>query len=103
VPIQGHVGGLGKRKHREFVQASGEMSDEEFARFIRDAYALMVRYSVDGSDVTIATDYPADWGTSRHAWRMDGDVLWTVFLESDVPEDKDWFEALDSQPWTPYP
>jgi hypothetical protein len=61
------------------------------------------RYSVDGSDVTIATDYPADWGTSRHAWRMDGDVLWTVFLESDVPEDKDWFEALDSQPWTPYP
>jgi hypothetical protein len=34
---------------------------------------------------------------------MDGDVLWTVFLESDVPDDKDWFEALDSQPWTPYP
>jgi hypothetical protein len=61
------------------------------------------RYAVDGSTVTIATDYPPDWGTSRHAWRMDGDVLWTVFLESDVPDDKDWFEALDSQPWTPYP
>jgi len=34
---------------------------------------------------------------------MDGDVLWTVFLESDVPDDKDWFEGLDSRPWTPYP
>ena len=61
------------------------------------------RYTVDGSEVTIATDYPPDWGTSHHAWRMDGDVLWTVFLESDVPGDKDWFESLDSQPWTPYP
>ena len=61
------------------------------------------RYMVDGSNVTIATDYPPDWGTSHHAWRMDGDVLWTVFIESDVPDDKDWFEALDSRPWTPYP
>jgi hypothetical protein len=61
------------------------------------------RYTVDGSNVTIATDYPPDWGTSRHAWRMDGDVLWTVFLDSNVPEDKDWFEGLDSRPWTPYP
>jgi hypothetical protein len=61
------------------------------------------RYTVDGETVMIATDYPPDWGTSRHGWRMDGDVLWTVFLESDVPDDKDWFEALDSRPWTPYP
>ena len=60
-------------------------------------------YVVDGETVTIATEYPPDWGTSRHAWRMDGDVLWTVFLESDVPDDKDWFEGLDSRPWTPYP
>jgi len=60
-------------------------------------------YVVDGDTVTIATEYPPDWGTSRHAWRMDGDVLWTVFLESDVPDDKDWFEGLDSRPWTPYP
>jgi DNA modification methylase len=57
LPIQGHVGGLGKRKHREFIQGSGEMTDDEFARFIRDAYALMVRYSVDGSLHYIATDW----------------------------------------------
>ena len=30
VPIQGHVSGLGKNKHREFAFASGEMSSEEF-------------------------------------------------------------------------
>ena len=45
--------------------------------------------------MTIATEYPPDWGTSRHGWRMDGDLLWTVFMDSDVPDDKDWFEALD--------
>jgi hypothetical protein len=60
-------------------------------------------YAVDGGTVTIAIEYPPDWGTSRHGWRMDGDLLWTVFVESDVPEDKAWFEALDSRPWTPYP
>jgi hypothetical protein len=60
-------------------------------------------YAVEGETVTIATEYPPAWGTSRHAWRMDGDALWTVFLDSDNPEDKDWFEPLDSRPWTPYP
>jgi len=60
-------------------------------------------YSVDGETVTIATDYPPNWGTSRHGWRTDGDRLWTVFIESDVPEDKAWFEGLDGRPWTPYP
>ena len=57
VPVQGHVGGLGKRKHREFVQASGEMSDSEFAQFLRAAYVLMVRYSVDGSLHFVACDW----------------------------------------------
>jgi hypothetical protein len=60
-------------------------------------------YVVEGETLTIATDYPPDWGTSRHGWRMDGDQLWTSFIESDIPDDKDWFEALDSRPWTPYP
>ena len=30
VPIQGHVSGLGKARHREFVMGSGEMSGAEF-------------------------------------------------------------------------
>jgi hypothetical protein len=30
VKINGHVSGLGKTQHREFLEASGEMSDEEY-------------------------------------------------------------------------
>jgi DNA modification methylase len=32
--INGHVSGLGKQKHREFVQGAGELSDPEFQRFL---------------------------------------------------------------------
>lgn len=35
VPIAGHVSGLGKVRHREFVEASGEMSEGEFTVFLR--------------------------------------------------------------------
>lgn len=34
VPIAGHVSGLGKKTHDEFVMASGEMSDAEFGNFL---------------------------------------------------------------------
>jgi DNA modification methylase len=37
VPIDGHVGGSGKIKHREFAMASGEMSSTEFAGFLEKA------------------------------------------------------------------
>jgi DNA modification methylase len=49
VPIQGHVSGLGKIQHREFAQAVGEMSEEEFIRFLTTALALARRFSRDGS------------------------------------------------------
>lgn len=49
VPIQGHVSGLGKIQHREFAQAVGEMSEEEFIRFLMTALALAKRFSRDGS------------------------------------------------------
>lgn len=49
VPIAGHVSGLGKHVHREFLQASGEMDRAAFTDFLRSGYALMVRYSQDGS------------------------------------------------------
>jgi DNA modification methylase len=49
VPIDGHVSGLGKVKHREFAQASGEMSEEEFIRFLTTALRLAARASRDGS------------------------------------------------------
>ena len=49
VPIHGHVSGLGKIHHREFAQAVGEMSEEEFIRFLTTALALAKRFSREGS------------------------------------------------------
>lgn len=97
--------GLGRVRLVWTFEADGRYTEVPFAL---DGQTLKTptirgRYAVDGETVAMATEYPLDWGTSRHGWRMDGDRLWTVFIESDVPEDKDWFEALDSRPWTPYP
>lgn len=48
VPNAGHVTGLGKIKHREFVMG-GKMSSEDFAAFLTSAYLNMARFSTDGS------------------------------------------------------
>ena len=34
VPIEGHVSGLGKVRHREFAMATGEMTEAEFTGFL---------------------------------------------------------------------
>jgi DNA modification methylase len=57
VKIDGHVSGLGRVKHREFAMASGEMSESEFTAFLSSAYALMCRYSTDGSIHQICMDW----------------------------------------------
>ena len=49
VPVQGHVSGLGKARHREFVQGSGELSVSDFTRFLETALAAMAKVSRDGS------------------------------------------------------
>lgn len=49
VKINGHVGGNGKVKHKEFQFASGEMSQEEFTQFLTQAFRLQSKYSVDNS------------------------------------------------------
>ncbi len=49
VPIDGHVSGLGKHRHREFAVASGEMSEAEFTQFLRSVFRLCVMHSADGS------------------------------------------------------
>lgn len=49
VPVDGHVGGLGKIRHRKFAMASGEMSKSEFTDFLRAMMRNLVRYSTDGS------------------------------------------------------
>jgi len=49
VPIDGHVSGLGKHKHREFAMAIGEMSVAEFTAFLQSAMMLAHQWSVPGS------------------------------------------------------
>lgn len=49
VPIDGHVGGSGKTKHREFEMASGEMSQTQFTQFLTTAFKNMADHSKDGA------------------------------------------------------
>ena len=57
VAIDGHVGGLGKIKHREFAMASGEMSSDQFTQFLESAFRNLVSNSVDGSIHFICMDW----------------------------------------------
>ncbi len=41
VKINGHAGGRGRKKHREFAMASGEMSKPQFQSFLRSAFQQM--------------------------------------------------------------
>lgn len=49
VRICGHVSGLGRVQHREFVQGSGEFSETEFTRFLARAFRQMADFSTNGS------------------------------------------------------
>lgn len=49
VLVNGHIGGSGRTRHREFVQASGEMTRAEFAAFLERAFGHLSRFSIDGS------------------------------------------------------
>ena len=57
VPIQGHVGGSGAIKHREFAMASGEMTSSEFTTFLRTTFQRLAEVSVDGSIHLICMDW----------------------------------------------
>lgn len=49
VPIDGHVSGLGKIKHRTFVQGAGELSEDEFVAFLSTSMKHSAEFSRDGS------------------------------------------------------
>lgn len=57
VPIQGHVGGSGSIRHREFAMAAGEMSKDEFTDFLRAAFRNLVDFSGDGSIHFVCMDW----------------------------------------------
>jgi DNA modification methylase len=63
VPISGHVCGNGKIQHREFAEASGEMSRAEFIAFLLCTLGNLARFCRNG-----AIAYGCiDW---RHLWEM---------------------------------
>ena len=45
VPVDGHVGGSGKTKHREFAMASGEMTVPEFTGFLRTSFRNLAAHA----------------------------------------------------------
>ena len=57
VPIDGHASGLGHMKHRDFVMASGEMSETEFTGFLTQACTLMARSMIEGALAYLFMDW----------------------------------------------
>jgi hypothetical protein len=49
VKIDGHVSGLGKVRHADFMVGSGEFSHEQFVLFLRTVFILLVSNSVEGA------------------------------------------------------
>lgn len=49
VAIDGHVGGKGAIKHREFAMGCGEMSSPEFTQFLTVVFGHAARHSTNGS------------------------------------------------------
>ena len=57
VRIDGHASGNGRICHREFVMASGELSEAEFTKFLTDALTLLAEYSLEGSLHYVCIDW----------------------------------------------
>ena len=57
VRIGGNVSGLGKKRHREFAMASGEMTELEYIRFLVTAISLFARWSTVGSVHFVFVDW----------------------------------------------
>lgn len=47
--ISGMVSGLGKIKHANFIQASGELTRDEFTSFLEQVFRMTAQHSVSGS------------------------------------------------------
>lgn len=57
VKITGHVCGNGSVQHKEFAMASGEMTDDEFTRFLRTVFAYLCAFTKNGSLHYICMDW----------------------------------------------
>lgn len=57
VPIDGHVCGLGKVKHREFAMGAGEMDEAAFTAFLEQTFSNLAAYSTEGALQFICMDW----------------------------------------------
>ncbi len=57
VPIDGHVCGSGRIRHREFAMGVGEMSQDAFTRFLADALKPMAARCRDGAIAFVCMDW----------------------------------------------
>jgi DNA modification methylase len=57
VPIDGHVGGLGSIKPREFAMACGEMSEAQFTNFLNTIFLNVAGVSLNGAIHFICMDW----------------------------------------------
>jgi DNA modification methylase len=57
VKVDGHVSGKGKVRHREFAQASGELSRDEFIRFLTASCSALAKHSRDGAIHFVCMDW----------------------------------------------
>lgn len=57
VPIGGHVSGLGRTQHREFIMASGEMSPDAFQSFLQRLLCNHAAVCVDGALLYVCMDW----------------------------------------------
>jgi len=57
VPIDGHVSGKGKIRHREFAQGVGEFTREEFIGFLTGCCTLLKNYSTNGAIHFVCIDW----------------------------------------------
>jgi len=58
VKIKGHVlSGKGKKRHREFAMASGEMTSPEFTGFLEQSFCQMVAYCAAGAVIYSCMDW----------------------------------------------
>ena len=64
VKVDGHVCGSGAIKHREFAMASGEMTEDEFTRFLNETLELAGSHAASGAIVYACMD-----------WRHMGEML----------------------------
>ena len=57
VPINGHVSGLGRARHREFAMASGEMDEAGFTAFLTETLGAAAAVSRNGAIAYVCMDW----------------------------------------------